>query len=556
MIGNRGAAGSRVICMIIPFLFILLNIVGVLSTGEKGGSVELYQGSDDEVEQLNFTRYHSFEEMIEYLENVAEKRPDIAVLHSLGKTYEGRDIWALKISDNPSEFEPEEPEILYIGMHHAREWITKEIPLYFIQYIVDNYGTDPQTTFVVNNRQLWIIPMLNPDGFVYDGNGDYSKRGSWRKNREPNWDGSYGTDLNRNYGWHWGELGYQGYVNPRREDYIGPYDTKDDDGDFRLNEDPMDGIDNDGDGKVDEDTRGGFSTAETRIIRDLATEHNFKIAMAYHSYAETIYWGWMYTRQLPPDEQLYKHIAEGINRYNDYEYRNYTEEDRNRRGPLVDGDLNDYLYGEHDILSFCIEVGSEATGGFYPPEDLIIPLCELNLLQNLYVAEIADNPWEKHFSIGHTPLSNTTNTDEPIEIMATVIGSKGLELGGGSPKLYYSVDNAEYEEIEMEPCGMPNGYKAYIPAQTSGTRISYYFVCEDSNGRITQLPKYSPSQSFGFTINGSGDDMDPALIIIYALGILVFLILSLFASRYLIRNMRRTREKKSTPNKNESGTDK
>ena len=556
MIENCNGTGKRIMCMTIVFLFILMNIVGALSASEKAGAMEVDTVSDETVEEINFTYYHSFEETTEYLENVAMSRPDIAALYSLGKTYEGRDIWALKISDNPAEFEPEEPEILYIGMHHAREWITKEIPLFFIRYIVDNYGSDPQTTFVVNNRQLWIIPILNPDGFVYDGNGDYSNRGSWRKNREPNWDGSYGTDLNRNYGWHWGEVGYQGYVNPRKEDYIGPYDSKDDDGDFRLNEDPMDGIDNDGDGKIDEDTRGGFSTAETRIIRDLAIEHDFKISMAYHSYAETIYWGFMYTRQLPPDEQLYKHIAEGINRYNGYDYRNYTEEDRNRKGPLVDGDLNDYLYGAHGILSFCIEVGSEATGAFYPPEDLIIPLCELNLMQNLYVAEIADNPWEKHFSIEHTPLANITNTNEPMEIHATVKSSKGLEMSEGGPKLYYSIDNGVYNEIDMEPCGMPNGYEANIPAQASGTRISYYIVCEDSKGQITQLPKYAPIQSFDFTVTGAGDSLSNTLIIIYVLGILVFLTIFLFASRYLIRYVRRTKEGKSLPDKQGSGTNK
>ena len=541
MIGIRGATGKRAICCTIPFLFILMNIIGVLSAGEKGESVELDTGSNEVVEQINFTHYHSYEEMTGILEHVAKNRPDIAVLYSIGKTFEGRDVWALKISDNPSEYEPDEPEVLYIGMHHAREWISHEIPLFFIEYIMQNYGTDPQTTFVVNNRQLWIIPMLNPDGYVFDGNGDYSNRQNWRKNREPNWDGSYGTDLNRNYGWHWGELGYQGYANPRREDYIGPYDTRDDDGDFRLNEDRMDGIDNDGDGSVDEDTLGGFSTAETRIIRDLAIDHDFKISMSYHSYAETIYWGWMYTRQLPPDEQLYKHIAEGINRYCGYDYRNYTEDDRNRKGPLVDGDLNDYLYGAHGVLAFCIEVGSEATGGFYPPEDLIIPLCELNLMQNLYVAEIADNPWEEHFSIEHTPVSNATDTDGPIEIMATVKSSHGLELSEGDLKIYYSIDDGEYNEMDMDmgPSGTANEFCACIPARASGTRISYYFFCEDSRGRITLLPKYAPCQTFNFTVGGGERKANPILTRIHGtfmMGTLVFfLVASVLALMHLSR---------------------
>ena len=526
--------------IIIPLLLISGNLLAPLMAraDPAEGGAPARTGTRQNIE-INFTRYHSYEEVTEILESVAEAFPEISVLHSIGKTYEGRDVWALKISDNPAEYEPDEAEVLYIGMHHAREWITYEIILYFIDHIIKNYGTDPWTTFVVDNRQLWIIPMLNPDGFVFDGNGDYSNRGSWRKNREPNWDGSYGTDLNRNYGWHWGELGYQGYANPRREDYIGPYDTKDDDGDIRLNEDPMDGIDNDGDGSIDEDTRGGFSTAETRIIRDLATEHDFKISMAYHSYAETIYWGWMYTRQLPPDEQLYKHLAEGIHRYNGYEYRNYTEDDRNRRGPLVDGDLNDYLYGAHDILSFCIEVGSEATGGFYPPEDMIIPLCELNLLQNLYVAVAAPNPWDRYFIIEHQALENTTETGGPYMVTAGIRGPDGLELKGGGVKLMYSIDGASHREVDMKPTGNANEYQAEIPGQSTGTRISYYISVRSREDFLTLSPRYAPFQSYNFTVKDVGRHANPILTSIHGLFMMGTTVFFIIAAAFAVHHLRK-----------------
>ncbi len=502
--------------------------------------------------QMNFTSYHSYEELSDILADVSKKYSNIACLYSIGKTYEGRDVWALKISDNPAEHEPDETEVLYIGMHHAREWITHEIPLYFINYIVNNYGIDPWTTYIVNNRQLWIVPMLNPDGFVYDGNGDYNNRNNWRKNREPNWDGSFGTDLNRNYGWHWGELGYQGYFNPRREDYIGPYDTSDDDGDIRINEDPMDGLDNDGDCRIDEDPRGGFSTAETRIIRDLAADHDFRISMAYHSYAETIYWGWMYTRQLPPDEQLYKHIAEGINRYNGYEYRNYTEEDRNRKGPLVDGDLNDYLYGAHDILSFCIEVGSEATGGFYPPENMIIPLCELNLLQNLYVAEVAANPWEKRFKIEHIPLENTTEADGPYTVTVKVTSFSSLELQNEGLELAYSEDGILYEKIKMTSTGNPSEYAAEIPEQSAGSTIHYYISAISKEEFITTSPRYAPERAHQFTVTGGLGGANPILtkvhgffmigtsIVFVIAGIFAFLFLKDMTAKKLARTIRTT----------------
>ena len=546
-ISGKNIQPKNVLLLLFPLIFISGNLLGpLLARADAASGFDPSRIRTEDPIQINFTRYHSYEELTGILENVAKAFPEIAVLYSIGKTYEGRDIWALKISDNPSEYEPDEPEILYIGMHHAREWITHEIPLYFINYITENYGTDPQTTFVVDNRQLWIVPMLNPDGFVFDGNGDYSNRGNWRKNREPNWDGSYGTDLNRNYGWHWGELGYQGYANPRREDYIGPYDTKDDDGDRRLNEDPMDGIDNDGDGKIDEDTLGGFSTAETRIIRDLAMEHDFKISMSYHSYAETIYWGWMYTRQLPPDEQLYKHIAEGIHRYNGYDYRNYTEEDRNRKGPLVDGDLNDYLYGAHDILSFCIEVGSEEKGGFYPSEDLIIPLCELNLMQNLYVAEIADNPWERYFRIEHAPLGNTTDAGKPYVVTANIRGPDGLELEAGGGELMYSVDGAAYREVDMIPTGNANEYGAAIPSQSPGTRISYYISARAREGYLTLSPRYAPFRSYNFTVKDGGRHANPLLTKIHGLFMMGTLVFFVIAAVFAVVHLKRKNDIGST----------
>ncbi len=125
--------------------------------------------------------YHSYTELTADMAAWAAAYPSITQLISIGNSFEGRDLWALKISDNPGvqEFEP---EIQWIGAHHGNEIMSVEVCYYMAEYLLENYGTDPQVTWLVNEREIWIIPMLNPDG--HTAGSRYNAQG---------------TDLNRNY---------------------------------------------------------------------------------------------------------------------------------------------------------------------------------------------------------------------------------------------------------------------------------------------------------------------------------------------------------------------
>ncbi len=125
--------------------------------------------------------YHSYTELTTDMAAWAAAYPSITQLVSIGNSFEGRDLWALKISDNPTlqEFEP---EIQWIGAHHGNEIMSVEVCYYMAEYLLENYGTDPQVTWLVNEREIWIIPMLNPDG--HTAGSRYNAQG---------------TDLNRNY---------------------------------------------------------------------------------------------------------------------------------------------------------------------------------------------------------------------------------------------------------------------------------------------------------------------------------------------------------------------
>lgn len=150
--------------------------------------------------------YYTYDEMVEKLGEIWKNNPDITQLFEFSlPTYDGHRIWALKISDNPAVNE-NEAEILYVGDHHARELISVEAAMNFIEKLIEAYRTgDPQSIFIVNEREVWVVPMLNPDGHLM-----CEENYSWRKNTHWYPDlgqdfASRGVDLNRNYPQGWQE---------------------------------------------------------------------------------------------------------------------------------------------------------------------------------------------------------------------------------------------------------------------------------------------------------------------------------------------------------------
>jgi hypothetical protein len=142
---------------------------------------------------------------------------DLTTTYNLDPTYEGRHLYALKISDNVSEDE-DEPTFLMVSCHHAREIVTPVIALYAIDQITSNYGSNPDITSLVDDYEIWICPVWNPDGYEYV----FNVNNMWRKNRcyFPGY-GTYGVDLNRNYPFGWYSV-CSGSTNPSSETYKGP----------------------------------------------------------------------------------------------------------------------------------------------------------------------------------------------------------------------------------------------------------------------------------------------------------------------------------------------
>jgi hypothetical protein len=127
--------------------------------------------------------FHTYSQMVTALQNIADTYPDITRLYDLGQSVQGRILWGLKITDNP-DIEENEPEVRICGLHHGDEFMSAELPLYLALHLVQNYSVDPTITDLIDNREIWIIPMVNPDG----------READTRYN-------AHGIDLNRNYGY-------------------------------------------------------------------------------------------------------------------------------------------------------------------------------------------------------------------------------------------------------------------------------------------------------------------------------------------------------------------
>lgn len=172
---------------------VLLSDYDFETLKSKGMQVEIREtkgitrGPDEE--------YKNPEEIATIVKNFSVSYPHLTKMVSIGKSLEGRDIWALKISDNADLDEPHEPAVLFNSMHHAREVMTPEISIDIIEYLLTRYETDIVVKNWVDNNEIWIIPMFNVDGNHKMWNSDKW----WRKNTR---DG-HGVDLNRNYptGW-------------------------------------------------------------------------------------------------------------------------------------------------------------------------------------------------------------------------------------------------------------------------------------------------------------------------------------------------------------------
>ncbi|KOV58638.1 carboxypeptidase [Streptomyces sp. NRRL WC-3618] len=311
------------------------------------GSAPNRAAAPDDVRLRDFptadSRYHNYAEMTSEINSIVAANPSIASQRVIGTSYSGRNIVAIKLSDNVGTDEAE-PEVLFTHHQHAREHLTVEMALYLLRNLTSTYATDPRVKAMIDSREIWIIPDLNPDGGEYDiATGSYR---SWRKNRQPNTGSSnVGTDLNRNWNYRWGCCGGSS-GSTSSETYRG---------------------------------RSAESAPEVKVVADFVRSRvvggvqQIKTGIDFHTYSELVLWPFGFTNDntttgmTQDDRDAFATVGGKMAASN-----GYTPEQSSDLY-ITDGSIDDYLWGSQKIFAFTFEMypSSSSSGGFYPPDEVI-----------------------------------------------------------------------------------------------------------------------------------------------------------------------------------------
>ncbi len=312
--------------------------------------------------------FHNYAEVTSELQQYADDYSQIVRLESLGPSQchlyydEGlenyiefqHEIWCLKVSDNP-DAEEDEPNVFIGGAIHARELISVEVPMHVLQHILENYGTDDEITQMVDENQIWFVPLINPDGHklsieelhlwhrknMRDNNG----------NQMPDYSSDDGVDLNRNFGYVWGNHNASGIYFS--ESYHGPE---------------------------------AWSEPETVYLRDLIRARRFWGAITYHSSGQYVLYplGHLdgvcsYDHEIMGD--LAEDMAMTIPRIDEFGF--YTPIQAVDFGYTCQGTMGDWSYSEQRVFGFTIELSNT----HFPSENDMIQICQDNLSAALMFIE-------------------------------------------------------------------------------------------------------------------------------------------------------------------------
>lgn len=312
--------------------------------------------------------YYTLQEVLNELDSMHLKYPNIVSQKQQAgneTSIEGRPLYYVKISKDPNNIQPV-PKVFYNALIHAREPEGMEQLIFYMWYLLENYATNTEVKYLVDNLEFYFLPVVNPDGYEYNHTTQPSGGGMYRKNRRDNGDGTFGVDLNRNFGYEWG------------------YDD--------VGSSPFTG---------DETYRGtgAFSEPETQIINQLCDQVGFKEALNYHTYSDLFLYPWSYITQDSPDSTVFWNFSTLMTRQN-----RYTTGTPGAVLYNTNGDSNDWMYGEQSakpkVFAYTPETGNDADG-FWPFPDRIIPLCQENMYQNLMMA---------HLALGYDEVTNNCSS--------------------------------------------------------------------------------------------------------------------------------------------------
>jgi carboxypeptidase T len=305
--------------------------------------------------------YLTYAQMLQELDDMRTLYPNlISSKENVGSflTQENRALQFVKITKDVA-VPNGRPQALYTAVHHAREPISMMQTIYFMWYLLENYATNPEVKNIVDNTELHFIPIVNPDGYVYNETTNPNGGGNWRKNRKINSDGTIGVDNNRNY-------------------------------DYWINGDPNQSVWNTNGVSVSSGSTYAGPTAlseiENQAIKFYVENHNFTIAMNAHTFSNLLLYPFGYELNTPStDEAIFNKISGLLVKENGYTNQIASEL------YAASGISDDWMYGQtmnhSKIYAFTPEIGL----AFWPLSPTIITLCNQMMFTNLNVAKMLLN---------------------------------------------------------------------------------------------------------------------------------------------------------------------
>ena len=298
--------------------------------------------------------YLKYQEMLDELDAMAAQYPNLITLKAPISTFltiENRPIYYVKISDNASVNETE-PKVLYTSVHHAREPLSMSESIFYMWYLLENYQTNLEVKYLVDNTQMFFVPCINPDGYVYNETTNPNGGGMHRKNRRNVGTTNKGVDLNRNYSYGWGTTGIS--MNVNNDTYPGT---------------------------------GAFSEQETQAMRWFVQNHNFVSAFNAHTFGNTLLYPIGTTAAEFADHHDYltdlsSHMVE-MNGY-------FAQKSSGLYA--ASGDSDDFMYKQDigiglkdTIFAMTPEIGTD----FWPASSEIIPTSQGMVFSNLVLAHMS-----------------------------------------------------------------------------------------------------------------------------------------------------------------------
>jgi len=432
---------------------------------EATNAAGVHGPEDEGVRGLSwFASYKDYAQIQTYTSALVTMRPDLASPISAGTSLQGRDMFGLRIT---SSVGTGKPGIIIHGLQHAREWVTGMTAVYIADRLVRTYDTDPAIHTLLDTYEVFVIPCMNPDGYVYTWTPNNRL---WRKNRRDNGDGTFGVDLNRNWGYQWGPLPQGGSSGQSSSDtYRGT---------------------------------AGFSEPETLAMSTFITAHpNILMHVDIHSYSQLVLSAWGYTSVLPPDAPLFDTLNAGIVGaiFNSHG-KTYVG------GPTfttiypANGTSSDWTYGARNILGWGVECRDTGLDGFVLPPEQIIPNAE-EVWAGFEWAAL----WLRDHALSFSfPLGQPTQAPvaTPLSFQLEV-GRAGQFLEPGSLRQFARIGpSGPFTQTTPTPL-TGNLFQTQLPAGPCGRTIQFYYQANTTGGTTVTFPPAGASGPLAATVTST-----------------------------------------------------